>query len=109
MDIVEELRKVGELRGTPIRHMILAMVKQARDEIERLRASLDAAVEVQLKLAAEIERLSAALQRIVTEAESDNGLTAWDGADIAREALDKELRLELERLRAIVRQHARAG
>lgn len=35
----------------------------------------------------EIERLRAALQRIISDAESDNGMTAWDGADIAREAL----------------------
>ena len=33
------------------------------------------------------ERLRAVLQRIVDEAESDDGLTAWDGGDIARVAL----------------------
>lgn len=37
----------------------------------------------------EIERLRAALQQIVDEADSDNGLTAWDGGDIARAALVK--------------------
>jgi hypothetical protein len=33
--------------------------------------------------------LLAALQRIVDEADSDDGLTAWDGGDIARAALAK--------------------
>ena len=36
-----------------------------------------------------IERLRAALQQIVDEADSDNGLTAWDGGDIARHALEQ--------------------
>jgi hypothetical protein len=45
----------------------------ALTEIERLRAKN--------------EKLLAALRRIVAEADSDDGLTAWDGADIARNAL----------------------
>ena len=36
----------------------------------------------------EIARLREALQRIVSEADSDDGLTAWDGAAIARAALE---------------------
>lgn len=39
---------------------------------------------------AEVKRLRAALQRIVDEAESDDGLTAWDGSDIARQALNEQ-------------------
>jgi hypothetical protein len=35
----------------------------------------------------EAERYRAALQKIITEADSDDGLTAWDAADIARDAL----------------------
>ena len=38
-------------------------------------------------LHSEIDRLRAALQRIVDEADGDDGLTAWDGGDIARTAL----------------------
>ena len=45
----------------------------------------------------EIERLRTALQRIVAEAESDDGLTAWDGADIARAALSSGSCTEGER------------
>lgn len=40
-------------------------------------------------LEAENERLRAALQQIIDEAESDDGLTAWDGSEIARAALNK--------------------
>jgi len=59
-----------------------AMIK----EIER---HLNIAENVILRLANDNERMRAALQKIVTEADSDNGLTAWDGADIARRALEK--------------------
>jgi hypothetical protein len=36
-----------------------------------------------------IQVLVSALQQIIAEADSDDGLTAWDGADIARAALAK--------------------
>jgi len=35
----------------------------------------------------EIERLRAALQKIIDDADSDDGATAWDGSEIARAAL----------------------
>ena len=41
----------------------------------------------QQKVAVELGRLRAALQQIVDEADSDDGLTAWDGGDIARKTL----------------------
>jgi hypothetical protein len=41
-------------------------------------------------LHAESERLRAALQQIVMEADSDDGMTAWDGGDIARRALEQK-------------------
>jgi len=41
------------------------------------------------RLEAEHFRLTNALEKIIREAESDNGLTAWDGADIARAALNE--------------------
>lgn len=40
-----------------------------------------------MKATKEIERLRAALQQIVDEADSDDGMTAWDGGDIAAKAL----------------------
>ena len=40
-------------------------------------------------LVAEVKRLREALARIVAESESDDGLTAWDGAEIARAALSE--------------------
>lgn len=40
----------------------------------------------------EIDRLRAVLQRIVDEAESDDGMTAWDASDLAREALSQSTR-----------------
>jgi len=56
------------------------------DEIER---QLKIAAGTILKLARQNRRLQAALQEIITAADSDNGLTAWDGADIARRALEE--------------------
>jgi predicted nuclease with TOPRIM domain len=68
--------------------------KLLRAEIERLRSKVDELEDVDRNLHdmrvardGEIERLRTALQQIVTEADSDDGLTAWDGADIARRAL----------------------
>jgi len=62
---------------------------------ERLRADITQAERETRELigratAEHIEniQLRAALRRIVDEADSDNGLTAWDGADIARAALE---------------------
>lgn len=37
--------------------------------------------------AADNDRLRAALKRIIDEAESDDGLTAWDRSEIAKAAL----------------------
>jgi hypothetical protein len=37
--------------------------------------------------AEEIERIRAALQKIIDDADSDDGATAWDGSEIARAAL----------------------
>ena len=54
-----------------------------------MSANADRLSDVKRQIAAtfEIERLRAALQKIVDEADSDDGLTAWDGADIAKRAL----------------------
>jgi hypothetical protein len=42
-------------------------------------------------LSKRLTRMEAGLREIVTQAESDDGLTAWNGADIARRALaDRE-------------------
>jgi hypothetical protein len=60
---------------------------ELKAEVERLRIERDT---ISKPLHMEIERLTAALQQIVTEADSDDGLTAWDGADIARRALEKK-------------------
>jgi hypothetical protein len=57
-------------------------------EIERLMAALDFMEKRALRKEREIERLTAALRQIVDEADGDDGLTAWDGADIARRALE---------------------
>jgi hypothetical protein len=71
-DIVERLRNL------PYRPMVNYGNGDVRDELDPAIA----------EAAAEIERLRAALQRIVDEADSDDGLTAWDGSDIARAALE---------------------
>ncbi len=68
----------------------------AADLCERLRAlgkhihrldSCSPEAAMMYEAADEIGRLRGALQRIVNEADSDDGMTAWDGGDIAREAL----------------------
>jgi hypothetical protein len=41
-------------------------------------------------LSERLTRMEAGLREIVTQAESDDGLTAWNGADIARRALADE-------------------
>jgi hypothetical protein len=56
-----------------------ARAKQRADDMRKMAA-----------LARENHTLRNALQRIVDEAESDGGLTAWDGSDIAKEALQNE-------------------
>lgn len=60
------------------------------DEIERLTATLQLEAEYRINAVAEATRLRAALKRIVAEADSDDGLTAWDGGDIARAALEQQ-------------------
>ena len=55
--------------------LVCPAIVWADKEIERLRA-LNA-------------KLTEALQKIVDEADSDDGMTAWDGGDIARDALAK--------------------
>ncbi len=62
VDIVERLR-AADISG---HGEYSALVREAADKIERLRS---------------------ALQQIVAEADSDDGLSAWDAADIARRAL----------------------
>jgi hypothetical protein len=58
------------------------------DIVERLR-SLAAFLphELASEAADEIERLRKALQKIIDDADSDDGATAWDGSEIARAAL----------------------
>ncbi len=85
----------------------VAAVEKQRAEIERLRADLRTSPDLDYlyekwfdiaaqqsdeidSLKAKIERLRAALQKIVDEADSDDGLTAWDGSDIARVALEQK-------------------
>lgn len=80
-DEIERLRRADEWHRTTIAE---------RDaEIERLRERIAELEDPHYlkSLHAEIERMRAALRQIVTEADSDDGLTAWDGADIARRAL----------------------
>jgi hypothetical protein len=64
--------------------------KEAADEIERLRKLYALESAMKRDLHAESERLRAALQQIVMEADSDDGMTAWDGGDIARRALEQK-------------------
>lgn len=93
-DIVERLR----IQGGGNSGYVNLLCDEAADEIERLQAERDKwlrrceAEEEDYKASIThwmktLKRLRAALKRIVDEAESDDGLTAWDGADIAREAL----------------------
>ena len=77
-DLAEELRQSAKLHD------------YHRSEIDRLTDVCNGRMAWGAKLTAaetEIARLRAALQKIVDEADSDDGLTAWDGADIARAAL----------------------
>ena len=57
------------------RFLVCPAIVWADKEIKRLRA-LNA-------------KLTEALQKIVDEADGDDGMTAWDGGDIARDALAK--------------------
>jgi len=57
------------------------------DSVKAWEAETEYHREIIRKCHAEIERLRAALQKIIDEADSNDGLTAWDGADIARAAL----------------------
>ena len=73
-----------------------AEIERLNAEVAKLRLVIvheadctEAADDEAMRRGHEIERLRAALQRIVDEADSDDGLTAWDGGDIAREALNK--------------------
>jgi len=57
-------------------------------QIEALEAkSAGSSIELIWRRLQQLDIYRAALQRIVAEAESDDGATAWDGADIARAAL----------------------
>jgi hypothetical protein len=68
--------------------MSISLVQRLRFDATRCEAAFSKGVARNIEEAAdEIERLRAALQRIVTEADSDDGLSAWNGSDIAREAL----------------------
>ncbi len=85
------------------------------DEIERLHEQMHLLEKV-------VAEFCAALQQIVTEADSDDGLTAWDGGEIARAALDRvspnskipvadlnetQATAELKRLAAEISEHDR--
>ena len=63
-----------------------AEIERLRGENERLRGHIYASNRPQPE---EVERMRAALQKIIDDAESDDGATAWDGADIAQAALAK--------------------
>ena len=65
---------------------IKRMMQEEIDELQSDNFKLAAAVN-DIALKDRIERLEAALQKIIDDAESDDGATAWDGADIARAAL----------------------
>jgi len=68
-------------------------VPQMTDIVERLRdvppdwVFLKDRGAMMAEAADEIERLRAALQKIIDDADSDDGATAWDGSEIARAAL----------------------
>jgi hypothetical protein len=65
-----------------------AQYDAAETKLLREAANIDGFHRVLAARDATIERLRIALQRIVNEADSDDGLTAWDGSDIARAALE---------------------
>jgi hypothetical protein len=48
-----------------------------------------ARIEADARLIAAAPEMYAALKKIIADAESDDGATAWDGADIARPAIAK--------------------
>lgn len=64
--------------------------RSAFDQLRETTALRERADKAEAELAASRDReaqMREALERIVAEAESDDGLSAWDGGDIAREAL----------------------
>lgn len=74
---------IDDVRREASQHLAL----RVKAEIERLQEAKRAALAIADERAKENVELRAALQRIVDEADSDDGLTAWDGSDIARAAL----------------------
>ena len=85
-DILERLRTKEEWKT-------LVSRDEAAAEIERLRiiaADYQALQHRANAIDDENERLRTALQQIVHEADSDDGISAWDGSDIARRALEQE-------------------
>ncbi len=91
-EIVERLR--GKFLVGSVDDSLDPLLQEAANEIERLRKdniaivlSAQANDGQAAALLKQNAALRAALERIVAEAESDDGLTAWDGGDIARAAL----------------------
>jgi hypothetical protein len=83
-DIVERLRERD--REAPFGNLL----SEAADEIERMHTERLAFATESEERRVEIEQLRAALQQIIAEADSDDGMTAWDGGDIARRALEQK-------------------
>lgn len=69
-----------------------------------LLVALDSTAAARAEIVEECAKYKAALQQIIAEADSDDGLTAWDGSDIAREALASEARQKEEATSAKIAQ-----
>ena len=62
-------------------------IEHLRNEAKKWQVLASQGIQIERELRAEILRLRAALQKIIDEADSNDGLTAWDGSNIARAAL----------------------